>query len=97
MMFAVSDVFVSYSCALHISLMHVQDFSLMITTDHSTALKLNSMTEDNFICTSFFRSKSFCILSQGTKKVFIYLHNFSVSFFYIQEHTNRSTLMDTKQ
>ena len=97
MMFAVSDVFASYSCALHISLTHVQDFSLMITTDNSTALKLNSMTEDNFICTSFLGQKVFVSCQKAQKKPIFTSTIFLSLFFHIQEHTNRSTLMDTKQ
>ena len=63
------DVFVSYSSALHTSLTRIQGFSLMVTKHNSTALKVNGMTEDIFICSSFW-SKSFCIRSPDTKKKF---------------------------
>ena len=53
MMFAVFDVFASYSSALHTSLTRVQGFSLMIAMHNSIALKVNGMTEDIFIYTSF--------------------------------------------
>ena len=69
MMFAVFDVFASYSSVLHTSLARVQGFSLMITTYISTALKENGMTEDIFICSSFFfRSKRFLYLVIRYKK-----------------------------
>ena len=67
MMSAVFDVFVSYSSALHIPLARAQGLSLMVTTDNSTALKVNSITEDILICSSF-RSKRFCIWSTDTKR-----------------------------
>ena len=57
MMFAVFDVFVSYSSALHTSLARIRDFPLMVTTHNSTALKVNGMTEDIFICSSFLVKK----------------------------------------
>ena len=66
MMFAVFDVFTSYSSALHISLARVQGFSLMVTTQNAIALKDNGMTENIFIYSSF-RPKNFCIESSDTR------------------------------
>ena len=66
MVFAVFDVFASYSSALHTSLAHVQGFSLMVTTHSSTALKVNGMTEDILFVFPF-RPKKFCIWSSDKK------------------------------
>ena len=52
MIFAVFDVFASYSSALHTFVARVQGLSLMVTTHNSTALKVNGMTEDIFIIIS---------------------------------------------
>ena len=41
-----SVVFLLYSSTLHTSLVHVQSFSLMVTTHNSTPLKTNGMTAD---------------------------------------------------
>ena len=65
MIFAVSDVFASYSSVLHTSLARIQGFPLMITAHNSTALKTNGMTEDIFIFNSFW-VKNFFV--SGTKK-----------------------------
>ena len=48
MIFAVFDVFASYSSVLRTFLARVQGFSLMVATYNSTALKVNSMIEDIF-------------------------------------------------
>ena len=45
--------FLLYPRALHVSLARVLDFSLMVTTHNSTVLKVNSMTEDIFVCIFF--------------------------------------------
>ena len=58
----ISAVFLLYCSALQTSLACVQGFSLMVTTHKSTVLKVNGMTEDIFICCSFFRSKNFLYL-----------------------------------
>ena len=47
---------------------------------NSTALKVNGMTEDMFIDSSLW-SKEFLCLVTRYKKVHVYAHNFSVSFF----------------
>ena len=75
-----SVVFLLYSSALQASLARVQGFSLMVTTQNSTALKVNSMTEDIFIYNSF-SIKKFLHPVTRYKKAYVYAHNFSVSFF----------------
>ena len=47
-MFAVFDVFASYSNALQASLARVQDLSLVVTMHKFTALKINDITADIF-------------------------------------------------
>ena len=59
MMFAVFDVFASYSSALHTCLAQTKGFSLIVTTHNSTALKTNGMAEDIFIFNSFWVKKFF--------------------------------------
>ena len=44
-------------------------------------LRLNAELKDSSFFYFCFRPKLFCIWSSGTKQVYIYLHNFSVSFF----------------
>ena len=103
--------FLLYSSALHTSLARVQGFPLMITTHNSTALKKNGMTEDIFICSSFW-SKNFLSSVIRYKKVHVYAHNCSVfvssSSDMHQSHqrdgcqakgtcTNPTKVMDAKQ
>ena len=71
--------FLLYPRALHVSLARVLDFSLMVTTHNSTVLKVNSMTEDIFIC--IFLVKKFLYLVTRHKMPYILAHNISVSFF----------------
>ena len=88
--------FLLYPRALHVSLARVLDFSLMVTTNNSTVLKVNSMTEDIFICI-FFWSKSSCIWSPDTK-IPTYMPTIFLSLFSrLLTCTNPAILMDDKQ
>ena len=93
-MFAVFHAFTSYSSSSHTSLARVQGFSLLVTTQNSTALKVNGMKEDIFVCNSFWLKKVFV---PGQKKSMFTSTIFLTLFSCHQEHTNPTTLMDAKQ
>ena len=57
----------AYSSALHISLVRSQGFSLMVTAQISTTLKVNGMTED-ILFAILFGQKIFCVWTTDTKK-----------------------------
>ena len=88
MIFAVFDVFASYSSALHTSLAHVQGFSLMVTKHSSTALKVNGMTEDiSFVV--LFRPKKFFIWSSDSE-IFVSGHPYAAR----RSHLKRRFYLD---
>ena len=86
--------FLVYFSALHISLVGVQDFSLIVTTHNSTALKINGMTEEILFAVLF--GQEIFVSGHQTQKSHVYAHNFS-AFFCLLTCTNPTTLMDAKQ
>ena len=96
MMFAVFDVFASYSSALHTSLVRTQGFSLMVTTHNFTALRTNGMTKDILIFNSF-RPKNFLYLVIRHKKGLYLSPQFFWFFFRLLTYINPNILMGAKQ
>ena len=74
-------VVLPYSSAPYASLTLVQGFSLMVTTHNSTALKENGMAEDIFYFLFLLEAKKFLYPIIRSKKAYVCVHSFSVSFF----------------
>ena len=79
MVFAVSDVFASYSSALHTSLAHVQGCSSMVLQFYCIKDKWHERRRPCFLV--LVSSKSFLYPVTTHKQAYIYSHIFSVSCF----------------
>ena len=78
-LYNISGLFVIFKCPADL-LGTCPGFSLMVTTHNSTALKENGMTEEIFICCSFW-VKNFLYLDTRYKKAYVYTHNAYVPLF----------------
>ena len=65
--------FLLYFSALHTSLARLEGFSLIVTTHNSTTLKVNGMTEDVFICSSFWSTIFLYPVTRHKKELFVNL------------------------
>ena len=69
----------------------------LVTTYNSTALKANGITEDTFICTSFWAKKKFVSGRQTQEDLYLSPQLFCLFFFSLlgtHHHTSSTNLMD---
>ena len=80
MVFAVSDVFASYSSALQTSLVHVQGFSSMVVQFYCIKDKWHDRRHPYFLV--LVNSKSFLYPVTTHKQAYIYPHKFLLHVFH---------------
>ena len=84
MMFAVFDVFASYSSDVQVSLARVQDLTLIFARYKFTELKVTGITEDILLHISNPKPKYNCVIQKG--------HKIKRDYFYLLIHSGGTSV-----